>query len=371
MHVAIVGAGIAGLSTAWALTSRGHRVTLLEQSNAIPNPDAASGDQHRIIRRGYGSADGYARLITEAYQAWDMLWDDLGASHYVETGVLTLAQHPGDEADHIHVGYDRLRIAHARLTPTQASARFPFLDPSGFMEAAFAPEGGALLCQRIAADLLHWLGRHGATIRLGARIVGLDLDRARLTLADGETIGADRVVVAAGGWTTKLLPEYAPALATRRTFVAYAEPPGDLHTAWASAPVILSVGGESEAWGIPPVRGTGLKFGSGLMRYAADPDAPRLPTTEDGLALLRCMAPPIARIDEYAVKALRGCVYTFTPDECFFSAQLGRTTVVSACSGHGYKFGAAVGWRVARAIETGDDAGLVAWLRAEVLPAAA
>jgi sarcosine oxidase len=39
---------------------------------------------------------------------------------------------------------------------------------------------------------------------------------------------------------------------------------------------------------------------------------------------------------------------------------------VSACSGHGYKFGAAVGRRVADAVETGDVNTLAKWLRAEL-----
>jgi sarcosine oxidase len=38
---------------------------------------------------------------------------------------------------------------------------------------------------------------------------------------------------------------------------------------------------------------------------------------------------------------------------------------VSACSGHGYKFGAAVGRRVAAAVGNGDIPGLERWLRAE------
>ena len=56
MNIIVVGAGIAGLSTAWALTKRGHNVTLLEQG-AIPNPLAASGDHHRIIRRAYAKGE--------------------------------------------------------------------------------------------------------------------------------------------------------------------------------------------------------------------------------------------------------------------------------------------------------------------------
>ena len=75
MRATIVGAGIHGLSAAWALTRRGHRVTLLEQADAIPNPLSASGDAHRMIRRAYGSttgaSDGYGALLPEAFAAWN------------------------------------------------------------------------------------------------------------------------------------------------------------------------------------------------------------------------------------------------------------------------------------------------------------
>ena len=59
------------------------------------------------------------------------------------------------------------------------------------------------------------------------------------------------------------------------------------------------------------------------------------------------------------------CAYTFTQDHKFFARGIGRVLAVSACSGHGYKFGAAVGRRVAAAAIDGDEAGLLAWLRAE------
>lgn len=43
MNVIVVGAGIAGLSTAWSLVKAGHSVSIVEQG-PIPNPMAASGD---------------------------------------------------------------------------------------------------------------------------------------------------------------------------------------------------------------------------------------------------------------------------------------------------------------------------------------
>ncbi len=65
------------------------------------------------------------------------------------------------------------------------------------------------------------------------------------------------------------------------------------------------------------------------------------------------------------MKEVVTCAYTFTPDELFAAWERGRTLIVSACSGHGYKFGAAVGRRVATAVENEDFAALKSWLRAE------
>ena len=62
---------------------------------------------------------------------------------------------------------------------------------------------------------------------------------------------------------------------------------------------------------------------------------------------------------------LATCSIPLTADEKFMAHEKGRCLIVSACSGHGYKFGAAVGRRVAAALGYGDIAGLKKWLRAE------
>src|SRR3954453_18232274 len=94
MKVIIVGGGIAGLSTAWSLVKRGHAVTLLEQG-PLPNPLAASGDHHRIIRRAYGGADGYARTISGAFEAWDEMWRTSAAAISPMWGCSASPKSPG------------------------------------------------------------------------------------------------------------------------------------------------------------------------------------------------------------------------------------------------------------------------------------
>ena len=163
MNVIVVGAGIAGLSTAWSLVKAGHLVSIVEQGR-IPNPLAASGDHHRIIRRAYRAGTGYGRLITEAYEAWDEMWADLGESHLDPRGFLCISREPGDKAEEYRQGLEEGNYAFELLDANGAAERWPFLEAGSFRYAYFSPEGGALHCRKIAAGLVKWLRANGANV---------------------------------------------------------------------------------------------------------------------------------------------------------------------------------------------------------------
>ena len=365
MRVIVVGAGIAGLSTTWALTKRGHEATLLEQG-PLPNPLAASGDHHRIIRRAYPAATGYARTITEAYEAWDELWGDLGGSRLDRRGFLCLSREPGDEAEIYLEGMKAGGYPADVFDGPEAAQRFPFLDGGSIRFGFTSPDGGALHCKAIAADMAAWFAAKGVDCRTGTKVTAVDADNAKVRLESGELLSADKLVVTAGAWVTRLFPDLTRSLTTYRTAVVYLEPPADLKPAWEAAPVILDVGGATDGYILPPSGTGGLKFGSGLHKEKwSDASAGREPRPGEGEIVRNLFAPPMIRIAEYRVTDVVSCAYTFTSDERFFSAERGRALIVSACSGHGYKFGAAVGLRVADAVESGDAGKLARWLRAE------
>lgn len=363
MKVIVVGAGVSGFSAAWALVKKGVEVTLIEQG-PIPNPLSASGDQHRIIRRAYGGQGGYQRRIGDAYAAWDAMWEDLGEKHLVDTGFLLVSQIPGDDGETYLKGLKDGGYPVDEMTADATADRFPFIDPATIRFGAFSSEGGVLLCQKIASGVRDWLTNAGATLLENTRVAAVDADLGTVTLESGETLAADHVVVTAGAWTLGLLPSLSSDLTTYRTAVAYLTPPEDLREAWENGPTILDVGGTVDGYVLPPVAGTGLKVGAGVHKRPSGPNEARDPEDGEGITIRNLFGPPFARIEDYGVADVVTCAYTFTRDEHFFVKSEGKLTAVSACSGHGYKFGAVVGQKIAEGVTSGDFEKARIWLEA-------
>lgn len=122
MHVLIVGAGIAGLATAWALGRAGHDPVVLEQG-PVPNPLGSSVDEHRMTRFFYPEPSGYGAMVEEARAAYETMWADLGEALYRETGILGLSCEPGDWIDRSMPSIAAQGLAYEMLTPHEVETR--------------------------------------------------------------------------------------------------------------------------------------------------------------------------------------------------------------------------------------------------------
>ena len=274
MRVIVVGAGVVGLSAAWALSRAGHEPVVLDQGD-IPNPLSASHDKHRLIRLAHSEGDGRNLIIHDAYAAWDRLWADLGRSHYAETGIVMTARKPTDWAVSCRAAFDRNGTPYEVWDRAELGRRCPYLALVDEDWALFTTRGGALFADRIVTDLAGLLARRGVELRPHCRAAEIDAARATVVTAEGQRLTADAVIVAAGGWTGKLLPELAPDLQPKRAIVIYLEPPPDIAPSWAGAPCFLDFAGAGDLYLFPPMDGMPLKFGDGSTSYPEDPDAPR------------------------------------------------------------------------------------------------
>lgn len=363
----ILGAGIMGLSTAWALLREGFAVHLMDQAPP-PNPQGASVDHHRLIRHAYGAQRGYMRMVDDAYAAWDRLWADLGERLYVESGVLAVDDTGGGWVRDTRAALRADGRAHEDLTAAQVAARFPYLSGEGITDAFHSPAGGVLLAERIVGALARHVVAQGAVIEV-ARAREIDPERATITLDTGATRSGDVLVVAAGPWIPRLLPQVALRVTASRQVVVRLEPPSD---AWRTAPMLLDLAETGGFYIVPPVAGTPLKIGDHTFSRQGHPDDDRTPDPREVARILALARHRIPGIEGFVRLGAATCFYDVEPDERFVIEKLApHAWVMSGFSGHGFKFGAVLGERLAHAIAHPQHAAsLPAWAAGdEVIPA--
>jgi glycine/D-amino acid oxidase-like deaminating enzyme len=357
MRVIVVGAGVVGLATAWALSRAGHAPVVLDQG-AIPNPLSASHDRHRLIRLAHSDGDGRGLTIHDAYAAWDRLWADLGRSHYVETGIAMTACGPFDWAVSCRAAFDRNGTPYQTWGRAELGRRCPYLSLGEGDWALFTAHGGALYADRIVTDLAAYLARRsGVALRPNCQVEDIDPASATVTVAGGERLRADALIVASGAWTGKVLPQLANSLRPKRAIVVYLDPPADLAASWAGAPCFLDFAGAGDLYLVPPLEGMPLKFGDGSTSYPEDPDASRSLCADEPERLLACLRPYLRDVDRYRVVDHRICMYCFSPDDRFIAGAMadGRLAYATGCSGQMFKFGAAMGEQLATAVTSRID----------------
>lgn len=346
--VAIVGGGIAGLSLAWALGRRGLAVDLFEQG-PLPNPISSSYDEHRINRHAYGRLTGYARMMPDAYRIWDRLWADLGARHYEETGGLYVLRQDDDWFLNTSASLAQMGISFRDVANAEIEDRFPMLETDGVLRAVEVGGSGLLFPVNILTALTGHLPSLGVRLHAGTRIDAVDTENGRVTIGN-RVHEADVVVVAAGAWVNRLLPDLIGEVVPSRQAVIYLAPPEQLAAAWASAPVIV-VRDVDGSYTLPPRRGMRLKIGDHSFSRTGDPDDGRIAGDADLAALWRGLKRSYRHMEAYRVLEPKACYYTVTDDESFRVRPVGlRGWVISACSGHGFKLGPLIAEGVARAV---------------------
>jgi monomeric sarcosine oxidase len=336
-----------GLATAYAFLKRGLRRVLVLERHKVGHDRAASTDSTKAIRYEYAEQEIYSRMVGRSIELWRDLERATGADLYVDSGVVCWGRDERSWAARSYATLKPLGVPIEQLDPDELVRRYPQFAIADITYATYNPEGGFLRASACVLAFAEMVRKSGGEIREGAQVVGLS-EREQgvdVLLASGVRVEAARVVLAAGAWGARLLPEMGvqvPVTAHRQQVVYI----GGLGEEFAPGrfPVFLNL--DHEFYGFPLDHQGLLKSSIHLAGPLIDPDTPQEPDpafTEEMLSLLRRYIPGAAA---GPVVLERMCMYAMTPDEDFIIDRLPGyrgVTLAAGFSGHGFKFAPLIG----------------------------
>jgi len=318
-----------GSCTALSLALRGCRITLFDRFPP-PHVHGSSAGSSRIVRKAYPDAL-YTGIMLTGYELWRRWEKHTGTQLLNETGLMFI----GDGNDPaIRAQLDALQTLQVPHRVYGSADREGPVEPFvlGSSDVGiYTSDGGWVNPQHAIRTLLD------AARAAGAEVVVREVESLAALRRD-----YDWVVLCCGPWIRKFVD-----LDVRVTlqWVVYLR-------GVRGGPVWI-IEEPSHPYGFPSTPGSEVfKLALHTQGIGWDPDHPDRPEDDWAFEAIRSLAQRRLGITTPEIAQAESCLYTNTPDEDFrFGMPEERVLFVSACSGHGFKFGPWVGEFVADVIE--------------------
>ena len=356
----VLGLGAMGSAVAAHAAHRGMRVVGLERFG----PAHALGSSHgrtRIIRQAYFESPEYVPLLRRAYALWDALAARTGTVLRAQTGGLFVGRPDTPVVAGTLASALRWQLAHEVYDAAELRRRYPMLTPHDDEIGVYEAVAGALFPEAGVQAHLDDAAAAGAELRFGVHVAGGEAGDAgvSVTLDDGTRIEAERLVLCAGPWFSRVAPELGIPLFVERNVQFWFAPRERELVSPERLPIwCVQRDGERMLYGFPDF-GDGVKAAHHGSGVEADPDALDRDVRAAEIAAVReqlaAFVPPAAGPFLRAAP----CMYANTPDEHFvigLHPAHARVALAGGFSGHGYKFAPVVGEIVA-ALLADDDPG--------------
>ncbi len=336
--VVVVGAGMAGAATTWALARRGRSVLLVDRF-ARGHDRGSSHGAERIFRFGY-TDPAYVTLAQESLAGWYLLQAGATEPLLEKNGVVD----HGDDGELVAVeaACTAVGVRTEMLTPREAAARWPGLRFDG--PVLHQPDGGQVHAARTLNACWDQAVDAGAEIRSEAPVGAIRRTGSGVEVTVGGDVVTARVaVVAAAGWSGDLLePEVAarlvPPLTVTAETVAFFQP---TRGPWPS----FIQRGHPLAYGLGTPDGL-VKAGLHGIGPVIDPDD-RPSQVPGALEAVEAYARDwLPGVEPAAVRSTV-CLYASSATDDFVLDRDGPIVVGVGFGGHGFKFTPAIGERLA------------------------
>lgn len=356
-QVCVIGGGIIGSWAALHLVEAGVETTLIEQF-PLPHSRGSSHGQSRAFR--FLGDDELDRL-EYSLERWQGLEHDVDDTLFVRTGLLNF----GPDGDAYLEKYAAVVEEGGRpcawMTHGEVTQRWPMLRYPEEWGAVWDPNGGILFAHRCLMAVQRRVREGGGRI-VTSRVEGLEAESDGGVRLDLRPPGVpsprhahfDQVVVCAGPWTGRLLPELDRLLRVVLTPVTYWRDPTDVHSVARGCPILFNAR-LTDMYALPSCEYPGLTkvlFHGGPEADPENVDAESMrPFVERARGYVSQYLPDL---DASGPAVLERCLYTMTPDGLPIIDRIGEgVTVGAGFSGSGFKHSPATG-RMLAALALGE-----------------
>lgn len=347
----VLGVGAMGSAACYHLAQRGKRVLGLEQFS-IPHDQGSSHGMTRIIRLAYSEHPSYVNLLRRAYELWHELENVVNEKLLHTTGCIDA----GPEDSWVFQGSWRSckehDLPHQVLTGAELRRKFPGYNLPDSIMAVLQPDGGFLAPEKCIVAFVTAAQAHGAEIHGHEPVVDWEPYRDGFrVLTTRDEYHCDKLIISAGAWAGKMIPELRDLTVPERQILAWLQPQRPEFFQPENFPVFNLMVEEGRYYGFPIFGIPGFKF----ARYhhfeeTIDPDEFEREANDDDERTLREFCQRYFPLGVGPTMTLKSCIFTNTPDRHFIldaHPKMKNLILVSPCSGHGFKFVSVIGEIVA------------------------
>jgi sarcosine oxidase len=364
--VIVVGLGAMGSATVHQLAQRGARVIGIDRHHP-PHPYGSTHGDTRITRLSVGEGAEYVALVARSHELWRELEAASDTQLLTQCGGLILGRSGSPFVTVTADLADRFAIAHEILDAGEIRARFPAFAVDDDTTGYYEPTAGHVRPEAAVAAQLGLARDHDAQLQLGETVTSwAATDRGVTVTTDRGRYAAAHLVLSPGAWLPEQFPEGRDRFAVYRQLLHWFEIRGG-HDALRELPVFVwDLDGGSTgfvhldcAYGFPALDGPGGGVKVATERYdcPAHPDGRQHPATPEETAQVyeQFVRARLPALGPHAIRTA-SCLYTCTDGARFVidcHPDHATVTIVSACSGHGFKHSPAIGEAIARRL-TGE-----------------
>lgn len=325
-------------------TRAGLKVLMID--NGHPPHDLGSHHgETRLMRHAYGQGEYYVPMVLRAQKLFDELEQEVGERIMHRCGVMNIGPKDSQYIRTVIESARQYQLSVEILSPEAAMQRWPQIKVPDGSICVFEPSSGYLKCEAIVGHWIRLSKAAGCTQLFNCPTLGVSRDGElqKVETTKGSYFGR-KVLLSAGTWVTKLLPEL-PVKPVRHCFGWYKA--DDRYSEQNKFPGFVVVMPNEDMFYGFPANNNALKVGKhngGQPINHPDERKPFGGFPEDNRNLYEFLQRVFPGTGECIFG--KSCTYDDTVDENFIiDKRPGEPNIliVSGLSGHGFKFASVLG----------------------------